>query len=260
MNVRHAPQEPRSPMSFRPTNSMVLAAGLATRMRPLTGETAKPLLTLGGQTLLDHALNRLAEARVGTVTVNAFWQADKVADHLAARRPPPRLILRREETLLDTGGGVRAALDTLRPDPFYVINGDAFWLDGPIPALERLLRAFDDSVDGVLLMQRSFQVHAEVGPGDFAMDKWGNLRRRGEREIVPYIYAGVQMIRPSLLDGTPEGPFSMNLAWDRALAKGRLRGVVHDGLWFHLSTPADLAEAEQILQARLTGDTRWPWR
>jgi MurNAc alpha-1-phosphate uridylyltransferase len=247
-------------MSIRPTTGMVLAAGLATRMRPLTGETAKPLLTLGGQTLLDHALNRLAEARVETVAVNAYWQADKVAGHLAVRRPPPRVILQRETALLETGGGVRAALDTLGAEPFYVINGDAFWLDGPIPALERLARAFDDDVDGVLLMQRSYQVHAEVGPGDFAMDKWGGLRRRGEREIVPYIYAGVQIIRPALFADAPDGPFSMNLVWDRALAAGRLRGVVHDGIWFHLSTPADLAEAEQILEARLTGDARWPWR
>jgi MurNAc alpha-1-phosphate uridylyltransferase len=239
---------------------MVLAAGFGTRMRPLTDETAKPLLTLAGKSLLDHALDRLAEAGVDTAIVNAHWHADRVAATLAARTDPPHTVLLREDVLLETGGGVKAALPALGADPFYVVNGDAFWLDGPIPALERLSGAFDDTLDAVLLVHRTFQVHAEVGLGDFALDKWGTPRRRREREVVPYLYAGVQLIRPSLLDGTPNGPFSMNLAWDRALAAGRVRAVVHDGLWFHLSTPADLQEAEQILEARLTVDARWPWR
>jgi N-acetyl-alpha-D-muramate 1-phosphate uridylyltransferase len=247
-------------MKTPPKTAMVLAAGLATRMRPLTETTAKPLLVLGGRTLLDHALDRLAESGVETAVVNAYWQAGRVESHLAERQPPPRCVVRRETELLDTGGGVLAALDDLGPDPFFVVNGDAFWLDGPHPALNRLVAAFDDTVDGVLLIHRTFQVHAEVGFGDFALDKLGTLRRRAEREIVPYIYAGVQLIRPALLDAMPSRPFSMNRAWDRALEAGRLRGVVHDGIWFHLSTPADLAEAEAILQARITGDARWPWR
>lgn len=243
-----------------PRSAMVLAAGLATRMRPLTETTAKPLLELGGKSLLDHALDHLVQAGVETVAVNAYWQADAVAEHLARRPLPPRTILRREDVLLETGGGVRAALPVLGPDPFFVVNGDAFWLNGPLLALHRLIAAMDDGVDGVLLLQRTSAVHAEVGFGDFALDKWGVPRRRKEREIVPYIFAGVQLIRPQLLSGTPEGPFSMNLAWDAAIAKGRLRAVVHDGIWFHLSTPADLAEAETILAARVTGDARWPWR
>jgi MurNAc alpha-1-phosphate uridylyltransferase len=239
---------------------MVLAAGLATRMRPLTNTTAKPLLTLGGRTLLDHALDHLVDAGVETVAVNAHWQADAVAAHLARRPPPPATVLLREEHLLETGGGVRAALAVLGADPFFVVNGDAFWLNGPISALRRLAAAFDDSVDGVLLLHRTSHVHAEVGYGDFALDKWGTPRRRKEREVLPYIYAGVQLIHPRLLAGMPEGAFSMNQAWDIALAAGRLRAVVHDGIWFHLSTPTDLTEAEQILEARVTGDARWPWR
>jgi MurNAc alpha-1-phosphate uridylyltransferase len=239
-----------------PPTAMVLAAGLSKRMRPLTDRTAKPLLPLGGRALIDHALARLAEAGVETVVVNAHWQADRVATHLAARSHP-RTVLLREAALLDTGGSVKAALDLLGEAPFFVVNGDAFWVDGPIPALARLVAAFDPArVDGVLLLHRSFQVRAAVGFGDFALDPWGVPRRRGEREVVPYIYAGVQLISPDLLAGTPDGPFSMNLAWDEAMASGRLRAVVHDGLWFHLSTPADLAEAESLLQARFTGDTR----
>lgn len=245
---------------IHPTRAMLLAAGLGTRMRPLTDGTAKPLLPLGGKALLDHALDRLTQAGVEQVVVNAHWHANRVAEHLAERARRglvPETILRREETLLDTGGSVRAALPLLGPDPFFVVNGDAFWLDGPRPALERLCEAFDaEQEDGVLLVHRTFQVHAEVGFGDFALDKWGLLRRRAEREIVPYIFAGVQLVAPGLFENAPPPPFSMNCMWDRALAAGRLRAVVHDGLWFHLSTPSDLAEAEYLLYARATGETR----
>ncbi len=247
-------------MTVSPHSAMVLAAGLATRMRPLTDNTAKPLLPLGGRTLLDHAMDHLVDAGVRTVAVNAHWQADAVAAHLARRPAPPRTVLLREEHLLETGGGVKAALAVLGADPFFVVNGDAFWLNGPISALTRLAAAFDDAVDGVLLVHRTSHVHADVGYGDFMLDKWGVPRRRKEREVAPYIYAGVQLIHPRLLAGMPEGAFSMNKAWDNALAAGRLRAVVHDGMWFHLSTPPDLAEAEQILEARITGDARWPWR
>jgi MurNAc alpha-1-phosphate uridylyltransferase len=247
-------------MTVSPRSAMVLAAGLGTRMRPLTDTTAKPLLKLGGRTLLDHALDHLVEAKVETVAVNAYWQADRVAAHLTQRAPPPRTVLLREDNLLETGGGVRAALAVLGPGPFFVVNGDAFWLNGPMSALLRLAAEFDSSVDGVLLVHRASHVHADVGLGDFALDKWGKPRRRKEREVVPYIYAGVQLMHPRLLAGMPDGAFSMNRAWDLALAAGRLRAVVHDGIWFHLSTPPDLEEAEQILEARFTGDARWPWR
>jgi MurNAc alpha-1-phosphate uridylyltransferase len=225
-------------------------------MRPLTSNTAKTLLTLGGKALLDHVLDRLAEVGVTRVVVNGFWQADRVATHLAARAQPPRTIFRREASLLDTGGGVRAALDLLGPDPFYVINGDSFWLNGPRPALTRVAASFDPGVDAVLLVHRSFQANSDVGLGDFVVDQQGRLRRRREREVAPYIYAGVQLIAPQLLADMPTGPFSMNRAWDRANDAGRLRAVVHEGLWLHLSTPADLADAETILQARLTGESR----
>jgi MurNAc alpha-1-phosphate uridylyltransferase len=240
-------------MSTHPTTAMLLAAGRGTRMSPLTDATAKPLLPLGGRALIDHALDHLAEAGVHTVVVNAFWQADRLAAHLANRKEP-RIILRRETTLLETGGGVLAALADLGDAPFYVVNGDAFWLNGPHPALARLAEAFDpDRLDAVLLVHRTAHVHAEVGFGDFMVDKLGVPRRRGEREVVPYLYAGVQIASPALFAGAPEGKFSVNLLWDRAIAADRLRAVVHDGLWFHLSTPADLSDAESVLHLRQTG-------
>jgi MurNAc alpha-1-phosphate uridylyltransferase len=247
-------------MTFKPHSAMILAAGLATRMRPLTNETAKPLLRLSGKTLLDHALDHLAGEGVTTVAVNAFWHADKVLAHLAQRRPPPQTLAIREASLLDTGGGVRHAQAQIGPDPFFVINGDAFWLDGPTPALRRLTLALKPDVDVALLVHRTFQVHADTGLGDFAVSQLGVPRRRRQREVVPYIFAGVSLMRAGLLDAAPDGPFSLNRIWDQAMETGRIRAVVHDGIWFHLSTPADLAEAELVLEARVTGDARWPWR
>jgi MurNAc alpha-1-phosphate uridylyltransferase len=242
-----------------PKFAIVLAAGRGLRMRPLTERTPKALLPLGGRALLDHALDRLAAAGVETVVVNAHWQAERLAEHLAARPGPPRVILRPEDALLDTGGAVLAALTAgdLPGRPFYVVNGDTFWLDGPRSALARMADGFDaDRLDGILLVHRTFQVHADVGRGDFHLDKWGAVRRRAEREVVPYVYAGVQLVSPSLFEGAPDGAFSMNLLWDRAIERERLNGLVHDGLWFHLSTPADLTEAESNLQARALGEAR----
>ncbi len=239
-----------------PRAAMVLAAGLGTRMRPLTESLAKPMLPLGGRPLLDHALDRLAVAGVERVVVNAHWRAERLAAHLAARKSPPAVVVREEPALLDTGGSDAAALAELGPDPFYVVNGDAFWLDGPMPALERVAAAWTDGLDAVLLVHRSFQVHADVGDGDFAIDPWGAIRRPKEREIVPYVFAGIQLLSPTLFDGAPQGAFSMNVLWDRAIEAGRVRAVVHDGLWFHLSTPPDLADAEAQLHEGTTSETR----
>jgi N-acetyl-alpha-D-muramate 1-phosphate uridylyltransferase len=242
---------------IRPTTAMLLAAGLGTRMRPLTDETAKPLLPLGGRSLLDHALDRLEAAGVQVVVVNTHWQADRLEAHLAARKEGPRTVLRHEPALLDTGGAIRAALDALGSGPFFVVNGDTVWLDGPTPTLDRLAASWDRrESDAVLLVHRTFQVQSEVGPGDFAVDKWGFVRRRKEREIVPYIYAGVQLLDAANFTDAPAGAFGMNLLWNHAIAANRLRAVVHDGLWFHLSTPPDLAEAESNLQARALGEAR----
>lgn len=246
-------------MSVQPHSAMVLAAGLGQRMRPLTEHTAKPLLELGGRALIDHALDRLAEVGVTTAVVNGFWHADRVAAHLEARAATglaPRTMFRREDELLDTGGGVRAALELLGSGPFYVVNGDSFWLDGPRPALTRLAERFDGDVDAVLLVHRTFQIHGDVGLGDFTVDQLGRVRRRREREVAPYLYAGVQLISPALLADAPAGAFSMNVAWDRAIEAGRLRAVVHESLWLHLSTPADLSEAEVQLHEQLTGELR----
>ncbi|MCB8880566.1 nucleotidyltransferase family protein [Acidisoma cellulosilytica] len=242
-----------------PRKAMLLAAGLGTRMRPLTAKTAKPLLPLGGRALLDHALDRLADAGVETVVVNTHWQADSVEAHLAGRETGPTVIVQREDSLRDTGGAVAAALAAghLGTEPFYVINGDAFWLDGPIPVLLRLASAMQiEKTEGVLLLHRTTQVASDTGAGDFALDVWGHPRRPTEHEQVPYTYAGIQILSPRLFQDLPPAAFSMNLIWDRAIEAGQLRAIVHDGVWFHLSTPPDLARAEVELREHAAGNRR----
>lgn len=240
-------------------NAMVLAAGLGTRMRPLTDALPKPLLTLGDRTLLDHALDRLLAAGVEQVVVNCHWQADMLIAHVAARTEGPRIVIQREETLLGTGGAVLKALPHFGADPFFVVNGDTFWLDGPHPALDRLAGSWDaDEADAVLLLHRTFQVSAEVGAGDFSLDSLGKVIRRAELQIVPYVYTGVQIIDHRLCRSVAPngGVFGASRFWEAALERERLRGVVHDGLWFHLSTPPDLAEADWVLHQRQVGETR----
>jgi len=240
-----------------PRTAMLLAAG-----PPMPGASQPtPLLRLAGRALVDHALDRLADAGVETVVVNARAGADPLAAHLAARRLGPRTVLRAETEPLDTGGAVHASLDLLGAGPFYVVNADTFWLDGPSPALARLAAAWNPAEPApVLLVHRCFQVQSETGDGDFAMDPWGRLRRRREREIVPYLYAGLQLLDAAIVEAAAahaSNPrFGMNALWRNAMDEGRLRGVVHDGLWFHMDQPADLAEAEHNLHARALGEAR----
>ncbi len=231
------------------THGMVLAAGLGLRMRPLTATTAKPLLQLDGRSLLDRALDRLAEAGIGNTVVNAHWHADQVAAMATARGAK----VVREETLLETGGGVLQALPLLGTAPFVVANGDSVWLDGPSPALGHMARAFNPAeMDALLLLVRSAQVDGEIGRGDFLLDPLGRARRPKERELAPYVFAGVQILSPALFAEAPAGPFSLNLLYDRAIARGRLYGLVHDGVWFHLSTPPDLDHANAAMRSGLT--------
>lgn len=233
------------------THGMVLAAGLGLRMRPLTETTAKPLLMLDGRSLLDRALDRLEQAGVEQAVVNAHWHADQVAEAVA-RRERPRIALRHEEELLETGGGVTRALPLLGPGPFAVLNGDSVALDGPTPALARMAASFDPAVmDGLLLVVRTAQVDGEVGRGDFHLDPLGRIRRPKELELSPYIFSGVQILAPALFEGAPTGRFSLNRLYDRAIEAGRLYALVHDGIWFHLSTPGDLERAEASMRTGL---------
>ena len=240
-------------MSFE--TAVILGAGLGTRMRPLTDNIPKPLLPLGGRPILAHTLERLEEAGVKRIIVNAHYLAGQIETFL---HPYPNITVTHEGTLQDTGGAITAmrAKGLLPDEPFFIVNGDAYWVDGPSPALVRLEQAFDPAQhDVLLLLARSAGAVAETGQGDFVWPRDEPLRRRGEREVAPLLYAGVQLVSPSLFDCSPAEPFSMNLLWDQALEAGRLGGIVHDGVWFHLSTPEDLARAQAMLDAREVGNT-----
>jgi MurNAc alpha-1-phosphate uridylyltransferase len=240
---------------MRPDTAVILSAGRGTRMRPLTLTTPKPLLKLEGRPILAHTLGRLRQAGVTNIIVNVHHLADQIAAFLQAY---PGVVLSIEDELLETGGAITAMRGkNLLPDkPFFVINGDAFWVDGPCDALTRLAKAFaPEKTDAMLLLARAAGAVAETGRGDFLWPRDGGLRRREERDVAPYLYAGVQIVTPALFADSPPPPFSMNLLWDRAMAAGRLDAIVHDGLWFHLSTPDDLVRAEAVLDGQEVGNT-----
>jgi len=238
---------PSSAPAPAPRRAMVLAAGLGLRMRAARADLPKPLVPVRGRALIDHALDRLAEAGVAEAAVNLHHMGEKIRDALAGRAAP-RLTFLAEPTLLETGGGVANALPGLGPDPFYVVNSDALWLNGPSDALHRLARAWDDGrMDALLLLSPVWAAIAYDGRGDFFMDQEGVLRRRREWEVAPFLFAGVQILHPRLFDGAPAGAFSLNRLYDRAIEAGRLYGIAHDGRWFHVGTPDGLALAEAAL-------------
>jgi N-acetyl-alpha-D-muramate 1-phosphate uridylyltransferase len=229
--------------------AMILAAGLGLRMRPLTDRLPKPLLPVAGRSLLDRALDRLEAASVEQVVVNSHHLAGEMARYLALRLTPPITLLR-ETPLLDTGGGVANALPLLRPGPFYVVNGDALWLDGARDTLLGLAQSWDDSrMDALLLLTRSDQAIGHDGPGDFHLGPDGRPRRRGATAEAPYLFTGLQLLSERLFEGTKVEPFSLNRLYDKALAAGRLFARLHDGRYFHVGTPQALALAERALSA-----------
>src|SRR6478752_3310910 len=229
-----------------PSRAMVLAAGLGLRMRPITEHIPKPLVEVAGRTLIDHILDPLAEAGVSLAVVNVHYRAEQMEQHLAARTAPKVLISDERDALLDSGGGVKKALSLLGDAPFYVLNADSFWIDGSRPALLQLAEAFDPArMDMVMLVSATTTATGYVGRGDFHMNSFGALTRRGEHQIAPFVYAGVFIVSPKFFENTPEGPFSLNLLFDRAAASGRLHGLRLDGFWLHVGTPASIVEAEQ---------------
>jgi MurNAc alpha-1-phosphate uridylyltransferase len=226
---------------------MVLAAGLGERMRPLTDTTPKPMIEVRGQPMIDRVLDRLEAAGVSEAVVNLHHLGAMLERHLAAR-DRPRIVFSPEDDLLDTGGGVTKALPQLGKRPFFALNGDVVWLDGGTPALERLAAAWDGAaMDVLLLLHPTVSAHGYHGAGDFFMSPVGRLRRRREREVAPYIFAGVQILHPRIFEDVPAGAFSLNLLYDRAAEAERLWGLRHDGEWFHVGTPEALAEVEDAL-------------
>jgi MurNAc alpha-1-phosphate uridylyltransferase len=236
----------------RPTVAFVLAAGLGTRMRPLTDEIPKPMVPLAGRPLIDHVLDRLSKAGVMRAVVNVHYKPGPLLAHLASREHPAIVISDETELLLDTGGGVRRALGLIGSAPFLIHNSDTVWLEPPGASnISRLVDAWDPlRMDGLLLLARRDASMGYDGAGDFELATDGRLARRGMAESAPYVFAGVSVAHPRLFEGAPEGPFSLNRPWDAAIAHGRLHGLVMDGLWMHVGTPEALVEAEAEIARR----------
>ena len=235
-----------------PNRAIVLAAGLGTRMRPYNGQIPKPLVAIGGKSLIDYALDRLAEAGVERAVVNVHHLADAVEQHVTKRAHPQIVISDERAELLGTGGGVAKALPQLGNAPFFLINSDTVWLDGVKPNVARLAAAFDPAImDALLLLAPTADSIGYAGRGDFAMLPDGRLRRRGEREVVPFIYAGAALLSPALFADAPAGAFALTVLFDRAAEQGRLFGLRLDGVWMHVGTPEAVAAAQAALAAAL---------
>lgn len=231
-----------------PTIAMVMAAGLGTRMRAHDGQSPKPLVKVGGKPLIDHVLDRLALAGVTRAVVNVHYLADQIERHLAGRKSPRIVISDERAELLGTGGGPIKAMPQLGGGPFFLVNSDTIWTDGVTPNLARLAAAFDPArMDALLLMAPTATASGYSGRGDFSIAADGQLKRRGERDVVPFVYAGTAILTPRFFAGVTPGPSSMSPLFDRAAATGRLHGLRLEGIWMHVGTPDAVAAAEAIL-------------
>jgi MurNAc alpha-1-phosphate uridylyltransferase len=250
---RRAPLALRpDPVAAVPEVAMVMAAGLGKRMRPLTATRPKPLVEVAGRTLLDHCLDRLRAAGVRKAVVNVHYLPEVLEAHLKNRVQGIEIMVSDERAqLLETGGGLVRALPLIDADPFLAVNSDNLWVDGPVDALRLLASCWDEErMDALLLLVPLARAYCHKGQGDFHMSAGGRLRRRKPGSVAPFVYTGIQMISKRLFEGSlPEGPFSTNILWDRAIAAGRCYGTVHQGLWFDVGAPPNIRKAEEILSA-----------
>jgi MurNAc alpha-1-phosphate uridylyltransferase len=229
--------------------AMIMGAGLGSRMRPLTDDRPKPLVTVGGRTLIDHSIDRLVAAGVTRVVVNLHYKAEMLRAHLARRRDVEVIFSDETEQLLDTGGGVVKALHHFGTAPFFILNSDSIWVEGVVAALPAMIEHWDPArMDGLLLLADMQTAMGYEGMGDFVLKAEGHVLRARDHGGAAYAYPGVQIAHPRLFADAPAGAFSTNLMWDRAITHGRLFGTVLDGVWIHVGTPAARDEAEAYLR------------
>jgi N-acetyl-alpha-D-muramate 1-phosphate uridylyltransferase len=235
---------------FRPTKAMIMAAGLGKRMRPLTATTPKPLIEVNGQALIDHGMDRLVSAGVKTCVVNVHYLADLVEVHVRRRNDIEIVVSDERDQLLETGGGIKKALPQLGESPFFQLNADTcYWIEGVKPNLEHMVDAWDETrMDALLLVAETVKSVGYAGRGDFDMAKDGSLTRRLEKGVTPFAYAGAAILHPRLFEGAPDGAFSMNVLFDKAIESGRLFGVQMEGLWLHIGTPESIRAAEYAVR------------
>ena len=236
-------------MSAVPATAMVMAAGLGKRMRPLTDNMPKPLVSLAGKPLIDHVLDRLRAAGVRQVVVNVHYFPEQVERHLAGHVSDLDVRISDErDLLLETGGGMVRALPLIGSDPFLAVNSDNLWTDGEGDSLRKLATAWDErSMDALLLLVPRERATNHQGRGDFNLERDGRVHRRPQAEPFDYLFTGIQIVSKRLLRNAPGGAFSTNILWDRAIAEGRLFGAVHDGRWFDVGTPAALTATEAAI-------------
>jgi MurNAc alpha-1-phosphate uridylyltransferase len=229
---------------------MVLAAGLGTRMRPLTDRTPKPLIEVAGKPLLDHVLDRLADAGVAKAVVNVHYLGEQIIAHVANRKRPQVVISDERQEVLGTGGAVVKALPILGGEPFFHLNADTMWIDSVTPNLRRLAEAFDPArMDILLLMAPTANSIGYEGAGDYAMLTDGQLRKRKEHQVVPFVYAGVAIMSPAIFEDAPKGEFSLTKLFDKANEQERLFGLRLEGVWMHVGTPEAIGAAEEAFLA-----------
>ena len=232
-----------------PHTAMVMAAGLGKRMRPLTATKPKPLIEVGGKPLIDHVFDRLRAAGVSKAVVNVHYLAEVMEAHLQAHGGGLDIRISDERALLlETGGGLVRAAPMIGSDPFFAINSDNYWVDGPSDTLRLLASHWNgDAMDALLLLVPHARAYNHRGLGDFHMDRFGRLKRRGRSKVAPYVFTGIQLVSKRLLRDAPDGAFSTNILWDRAIEDGRCFGAVHQGLWFDVGTPASVQATESAL-------------
>ena len=225
---------------------MVFAAGLGTRMRPITETLPKPLVKIGGRTMLDHMLDRLAEAGVARAIVNVHHLADQIEARLSGRARPQIIVSDEREKLLDQGGGIRKVLTLLRGKAFFICNTDAVWTDGPQSSLVAMQKVWNPDIMDVLLLVAPTSASVGVDwPGDFHMEPDGRLTKRAEREVAAFVYAGVGIIKASLFNAATDDVFRLAPYFFDAAKAGRLFGVRLGGTWLHVGTPEAIDEAER---------------
>lgn len=231
---------------------MVMAAGLGLRMRPIS-DLPKPLVPIAGKPLIDYTLDWLADAGIGDAVVNTHYKADILQAHLA-KRNKPKIHISHEPILLETGGGIKKALPLLGNGFFFSTNSDVICIDGKEPALHRLQEAqVSMDVDAVLLLHPVEKAVGYQGKGDFFLDNDGILTRRGDKASAPFVFCGVQILHAKLFENVPEGPFSLNVLYDRLMSQGnapRIRGIVHDGDWLHVGDPEGVKLAEAFFNSQ----------
>lgn len=229
--------------------AMIMAAGLGNRMRPLTETRPKPLVEVAGKAMIDHCLDKLAEAEIARAVVNVHYMADMLETHLAKSSHPVSIRISDErEQLMETGGGLVQAEPLIPEDRFFCINSDNLWTDGPTNSFHQLAGAWDEErMDALLLLVPRITAHNYQGSGDFHLDDEKRISRKRPDQPAPFIFSGIQLISKRLLRNPPPGPFSTNILWERAIGEGRLFGVIHRGEWYEVGTPEAIAPTEAAL-------------